>query len=299
MRSVHRPQSIIAKTAIVTGGTRGVGRALAFALAAKGIRVGLCARSDEEARATAAAVGPGGFGRRVDVANAADVAAFIDEVERHFGPLDILVNNAAIMPVGRLEEEPDETTQRILDVNLAAVIFSMKEAARRMKARGSGHIVNVVSAAGWVAGGGAATYCASKFGVVGYSEAAALELASAGVHVSVVAPGVVATELSAGVQEMRGLRTVTPEEVAGTVIDVLEYPRFAAYVPKRIGLLTKTSAVLPYRLRHGLLHLTKTGTAVLESDMRARQEYEARAVEKALWELAEPLPTQTTNPETD
>jgi NAD(P)-dependent dehydrogenase (short-subunit alcohol dehydrogenase family) len=296
---MRRRQPIIAKTAIVTGGTRGVGRALAFALAAKGVRVALCARSEDEARATAAEIGPGAFGCRVDVGNVADVAAFIDEVERRLGPLDILVNNAGIMPVGRLEEEPDETTRRILDVNLAGVIFGTKEAARRMKARGSGHIVNVVSAAGWVAGGGAATYCASKFGVVGYSEAAALELASAGVRVSVVAPGVVKTDLSLGVQEMRGLRSVTAEEVAATVIDVLERPRFAAYAPKRIGLLTKTYGAMPYRLRHELLRLTKTDTAVLEADMKARQQYEARAVENGRLELTGPFSTRLTDMENE
>jgi NAD(P)-dependent dehydrogenase (short-subunit alcohol dehydrogenase family) len=84
---------------------------------------------------------------------------FMDDVEDQIGPIDILANVAGIMPIGPFDDEHDTTTERILDVNLGAVIFSTKDAARRMKARGSGHIVNVASGASWIAGGGG-TYCA-------------------------------------------------------------------------------------------------------------------------------------------
>jgi NAD(P)-dependent dehydrogenase (short-subunit alcohol dehydrogenase family) len=291
-------RALAGKVAVITGGTRGVGRALGRELASKGVKVAVCARDDRDARAVAREIGAGAVGRGVDVSDADAYRAFVDEVERELGPLDILVNNAGIMPIGRFDEESDATTQRILDVNLGGVVFATKDAAVRMKARRSGHIVNVASAAGWVAGGGAATYCASKFGVVGFSESVALELHDRGIDVSVVGPGVVDTELSDGVKRMPGLRVVSPEEVAGAIVDVLERPRFAAFMPRRIGVLAKVSAVLPYSLRHRLLHLTHTATAVLDADMAERRSYEARAgaAPVAVQERAEdiiPTPTST------
>jgi NAD(P)-dependent dehydrogenase (short-subunit alcohol dehydrogenase family) len=268
--------SFAGKTAIVTGGTRGVGRSLARTLVQRGAKVALCARDAEEVDATVEELGAA-IGRSLDVSDRVAVSDFIDEVEDEIGPLDILANVAGIMPIGPFDEELDTTTERILDVNLVAVIFSTKDAARRMKARGSGHIVNVASGASWIAGGGGATYCASKFGLLGYCQCVALELNGTGVEISIVAPGVIETDMTAGVKDIRGVRTVTPDEVAATIINLLERPRFVAFIPKSIGVVALTLSSVPFGLRHSLARLSNTDTLMLEADMEARAGYEARA----------------------
>jgi short-subunit dehydrogenase len=273
----RRSRSLDGKNAVVTGGTRGVGKALVQALAQRGVKVALCARDPVEVEAVARELGGGAIGRPVDVSDRIAFGEFIDEVEGSLGPIDVLVNVAGIMPIGPFEDETDSTTQRILDVNLAAAILSTKHVARGMKTRGSGHIVNVASGASWIAGGGGATYCASKFGLLGYCESVALELNGTGVDISIVAPGVIETEMTAGVKDIPALRKVTPEEVAGTIIDVLERPRFAAFVPRSIGVMAFTFSSIPFGVRHWLARLSKTDTLMLEADTEARAGYETRA----------------------
>jgi NAD(P)-dependent dehydrogenase (short-subunit alcohol dehydrogenase family) len=270
------PPSLAGKTAVVTGGTRGVGKALVRALVERGAKVALCARDAAEVEATVEELGAT-LGRALDVIDHAAVSNFMDDVEDQVGPIEILVNVAGIMPIGPFDDEPEATTERILDVNLGAVIFSTKDAARRMKARGSGHIVNVASGASWIAGGGGATYCASKFGLLGYCQCVALELNGTGVEISIVAPGVIETEMTAGVKEIRGIRNVTPEEVAATIVDVLDRPRFVAFIPRAIGPMAFALSAVPFGLRHWLARISNTDTLMLEADMAARAGYEARA----------------------
>jgi NAD(P)-dependent dehydrogenase (short-subunit alcohol dehydrogenase family) len=272
----RRSRSLAGKTAIVTGGTRGVGRALVHALVQLETNVALCARDPDEVDATARQLGAA-IGRPLDVSDRTAVGDFIDEVEGELGPIDILVNVAGIMPIGPFEVEEDATTERILDVNLAAVIFSTKDVARRMKARGSGHIVNVASGASWIPGGGGATYCASKFGLLGYCQSVALELNETGVEISIVAPGVIETGMTAGVKDVRGLRKVTPDEVAATIVNVLERPRFVAFIPRSVGPMALALSALPFGVRQSLARLSNTDTLMLEADMQARAGYEARA----------------------
>jgi short-subunit dehydrogenase len=269
-----QPRSLRGKVAIVTGATGGVGKATAKALAREGVKVALADLDQAAVEAAADEVGSGAVGMAVDVSDLAAYSRFIDEVERRLGPIDILANVAGIMPVGPFEQEADATTARIIAVNLSGVIHSTKEAARRMKARGTGHIVNVASGAGWIAGGGGATYCASKFGVVGYSESVALELRGSGVEISVVAPAVIKSQMSAGLKEVKGVRAVAPEEVAEAIVRGLMYPRFAIFVPKAIGAMAMMTSALPYRLRHSIARAANTDKLLLDVDRDARASYE-------------------------
>ncbi len=148
---------------------------------------------------------------KLDVTDKDSFSDFLDQVERQLGPIDVLINNAGIMPVGRIIDEPDAVTRRILDINVYGVILGSKLAAQRMVPRGRGHVINVASLAGELNVVGLATYCASKHAVVGFTDSARLEYRSAGVKFSMVLPTFVNTELTAGHRtEPKGFKNAEP-----------------------------------------------------------------------------------------
>jgi short-subunit dehydrogenase len=265
------------KTAIVTGANGGVGSALTKQLVRAGVKVGMADLDQEKLDAVAAEAGGETLPMAVDLSDLDAYVAFMDEIEARLGPLDFLCNVAAIMPISPFDAEDSAVTSKIIDVNLRAVIHSTQEAARRMKPRGDGHIVNVVSGAGWLAGGGVATYCASKFGVLGYTESVRMEARTSGVEVSVVAPAIIKTQMSQGLKDVRGVRAVEPEEVADAIVKLLTNPgKFAVFVPPSIGAMCLTFSGLPYGLRHFLTRLSRTDLLLLQADMSERREYESR-----------------------
>src|SRR3954469_21267107 len=230
-----QPRSLYGRVAVVTGGGRGIGRALCNSLAREGARVAIGDVDAAAAEAAAAELGGGAIGLRVDVTDRPGFTAFLNEVESRLGPLDVVVNNAGIMPVTSLEDEDERSITRQIEINLHAVIHGTQEAMRRMRPRGTGHIVNVASMAGKSGFPHLATYCATKHGVVGLSEAVRAELRGTGVEVSVVMPSLVNTELAAGVPEARGVKNIEPEDVADAVVAALQVPRFDVFVPKVTG----------------------------------------------------------------
>ena len=275
------PRSLHGRVVVVTGGGRGIGKAIAAALAAKGCRVAIGDLDAHAAREVASELGGDAVGLALDVTDHAAFSTFLDEVERRLGPVDVLLNNAGIMAVGPFDEEDAATAVRQLEINLHAVIHGTKEAVRRMKPRGTGHIVNVASSAGKSGFPNLATYCATKHGVVGLSEAVRAELRGTGVEISVVMPGIVRTELAAGLVETRGFKISTPEEVAEFVVEALEFPRFDVYVPKSIGPTWAALQVLPRRAREAVARALKVDRALLDADRDARAVYEARAAASA------------------
>jgi short-subunit dehydrogenase len=233
------------------------------------------------AETAAAELGGDTIGLPLDVTDRPGFTAFLDEVERRLGPIDVLVNNAGIMPVGPLDEEDDATAIRLLEINLHAVIHGTKEAMRRMKPRGTGHIVNVASSAGKSGFPNLASYCATKHGVVGLSEAVRVELRGTGVEISVVMPGIVKTELSTGLVETPAFKSSTPEEVADAVVDAIAFARFDVFVPKSIGATLALTNLIPRRGREALGRALKLDRALLDADRDARAAYEARAAASA------------------
>jgi NAD(P)-dependent dehydrogenase (short-subunit alcohol dehydrogenase family) len=223
-----QPRPLAGKVVAITGAGRGIGRATAAALAAKGARIAVADLDAAAAEQAATELGPDHAGIAVDVTDAAAFTAFLDDVERRLGPIDVLINNAGIMPVTPLAEEDDASVTRQLELNLHAVIRGTQEAIRRMVPRRSGHIVNIASLAGRSGFPNLATYCATKHGVVGLSEAVRAELRGTGVEISVVMPGLVRTELIAGLKDARGVKTLAPEDVANEIVSALEVPRCAS-----------------------------------------------------------------------
>lgn len=266
----------------ITGGARGIGRATAAEFLRAGARVALGDIDGTLVEKTAAelveATGGVVCGLTLDVTDRTSFASFLDAAEDRFGPLDVLVNNAGIMPTGSFAEETDDMTDRMIAINLCGVLHGSKLAANRMAGRG-GHIVNVASLAGVSAFPGLATYCATKHAVVGFSEALHLELADDGIGVTAVLPGVVHTELSAGHSTPKWIRPIAevePEDVAVTIVAAAGSQRTTVAVPRALGVMIKIAAGLPDRVRHRMSHAAHFDTAFTRVDPAAREAYHRR-----------------------
>src|SRR3954471_4570110 len=233
------------RVAVITGGARGIGKATATALLRQGMKLGIGDIDLSAAQATASELGANTAAFALDVTKGESVAAFFDGVEEQLGPLDVVINNAGIMQLGSFLEEDDLTTQRQIDINVSGVLFGVKEALPRFLGRNTGHLINIASSAGKAGFPGGATYCGTKHFVVGVSEAVRAELRESPIEVSCVMPGVVNTELAAGLQPARGVKTANPEDVAEGSVEALRFPRFDVYVPKSIGPINQVMGRLP------------------------------------------------------
>lgn len=256
-------------TIAVTGGARGIGAATAERLARAGARVVVGDRDAGLAAEVAARTGA--VAHPLDVTDAGSWAAFADAA----GPVDVLVNNAGIMHVGPVLEEPDDVARAMVDVNLHGVVLGTKAMVPGMVARGGGHVVNVASGVGRVAAPGGATYTASKFAVVGFTEAVRAELAPQGVEVSLVMPTVVRTDLAAGVPQARFVREVLPEDVAEVIESVVRRPRPETWVPRWTRGMTRFGQALPRPVQRGLTRAFRADV-LMAADPAARTAYEQR-----------------------
>jgi NAD(P)-dependent dehydrogenase (short-subunit alcohol dehydrogenase family) len=268
------------KVVAITGGARGIGKATATALVRKGCRVAIGDFDLPLAEQTAAALGGRTIALALDVTDRGSFAVFLDETERQLGPIDVVINNAGIMPVTPLVEETDDSIRRQLDINFYGVIVGTQLAIERMRPRGSGHIVNIASQAGKTGLPGIATYSGTKHAVVGLSEAVRAELRGSGVEVACVMPTLVNTELTDGVGQ-RWIKPVNAEDVANEIVDALEVPRFDVFVPRANGVLLKIGAILPRGAREAIGRLMKTDRLMIEVDHATRSSYESRVAGEA------------------
>lgn len=266
------------KVVAITGAAQGIGAATAQALVTSGAKVAIGDIDLTLAEATAARIGGGTIAIALDVTDAKSFNAFLDEAEAKLGPLDVLVNNAGIMPLAPLLEETDELTARVLDINVWAMIHGTREAVRRMHPRGGGHVINVASTAGKAGLPGAAIYCASKAAIVNFSEAVHLEYHGTGIKVSCVMPGIVRTHLTDGVKETKAFSAITPETVADAIVGAVAKPRFEVYVPKSYGNLLKSTSLLPRPAGEWLGRKMGVNKVFLEAwNKPERKAYEDRA----------------------
>jgi short-subunit dehydrogenase len=274
-----QPRILVGQVAAVTGGARGIGRETARAFVREGMKVAIGDLDAELARKSAEELGPNAIALELDVTSRDSFERFVDETEQRLGPLDVLVNNAGIMALGRFLDESDATAQRMIDINLHGVIWGMKIALPRMVARNRGHVVNVASQAGRYGLPGGATYAATKHGVIGLSEAVRGELRQEGadVDVSYVLPYAVNTELGLGLEEARGFKKLEPQDVAEAIVEGLRNREVEIWVPRRSKATYRITGVLPRRVSEGLARALKADRVLAGADPGARRGYELRA----------------------
>ncbi len=274
-------QSLQGAVVAVTGGAQGIGRATAETLVRRGARVAIGDLDLEKVTATAAEIGEQAVGLSLDVTDRESFEEFLDSAESLLGPLDGLVNNAGVMIVGPIDEEDPAATEAMIGVNLVGVIVGTQLAMTRMKPRRRGRIINIASQVGKAGLAGGATYCATKFGVIGFSEAVRAELKGTGVGISWVLPGVVNTELSLGLPDISLMDPLEPADIAAAVADALVEGGSEIWVPSVNQWLDAPSRLLPRRLRERLFALTGTDKVLSGADATRRQQYEEQAAERS------------------
>jgi 3-oxoacyl-[acyl-carrier protein] reductase len=209
--------------ALVTGGSRGIGRAIALRLAALGAAVGICGRDAQALQDTSTElqkVTTRVVSQIADVSRSADVTSLVASVEAALGPISILVNNAGVGLFGPAQEKSEADWDRVLDTNLKGAFLVSRAVAPSMIRQGHGDIINISSLAGRNAFAGGGLYCASKWGLQGLSACMAEDLRGHGIRVSVICPGSVATEFS-GRGPKDASKVLTPQDVAHAVAMVV------------------------------------------------------------------------------
>jgi 3-oxoacyl-[acyl-carrier protein] reductase len=216
---VYAGKPIEGRVALVTGASRGIGLAIARSLAGLGAKVALCARDPgrlEKAVAALKDTGASVAAIPADVRNAHEIAPLVRKVEQSLGAIEILINNAGIGIFAAVQEASEASWDSVLDTNLKAVFLLTRAVAPGMIERRSGHIVNIGSLAGKSAFAGGAIYCASKWGLLGFTQSAAEDLRPHGIRVSAVLPGSVATDFSPHTGKDTS-KMLQPEDVAHAV----------------------------------------------------------------------------------
>ncbi|MDT5337514.1 MAG: hypothetical protein QOD90_3019 [Mycobacterium sp.] len=265
------------KVIVITGGARGIGFATATALHGLGAKVAIGDVDEAKLKESATGLGLEVYGK-LDVTDPESFAAFLDDVERQLGPLDVLINNAGIMPAGKLIDEPDRVTRRILDINVYGVILGSKLAAERMVPRRSGHVINIASLAGESPTPGLATYCASKYAVLGFTDSARIEHRGTGVHFSSVLPTFTNTDLVAGTSGAKLLKNAEPEDIANAIVALITKPVGRVAVTRTAGLVVASMKFIPKSTGEFIARKLGLEHVFLDDvDNAARKAYEDRA----------------------
>jgi NAD(P)-dependent dehydrogenase (short-subunit alcohol dehydrogenase family) len=260
----------------ITGGARGIGYHTAEELIRRGHRVAIGDIDEIQLKVAAEELGLD-VAVRLDVTDPASVASFLDVTEEALGPIDVLINNAGVMPTGHVHEETDEVTRRQVEINILGVIFGTKIALQRMLPRRQGHIINTASLAGELPVPGLATYCGTKFAVIGFTEAARQEYRRSGVTLSTVRPTFTNTELVSGTSGAKGMRNAEPQEIARATADLIDRPQSFVRVTRFAGTMVAAMKFVPERIATQLGAMLGTDTVFLDRvDTAARQAYVER-----------------------
>jgi short-subunit dehydrogenase len=272
--------NIRGKTVAITGAARGIGYATATALLKRGARVVIGDRDIALQESAVARLGRFGTvsGYPLDVTDADSFATFLDKARADGdGHIDILINNAGVMPIGPFLDQSDQTIRSAIEVNLYGVLTGCRLVLPEMVRRRRGHIVNIASVAGMVAVPGQVVYAGTKFAVVGLSTALSDEFAPAGVQISCVLPTFTNTELISGTKATGATKPVQPEDIAAAVVRTIDKPKTTVSVPYPLRFVSALTAMLPPKGRRGLSKVMGTDRVFLDVDTTARAAYEERA----------------------
>ena len=266
------------RTALVTGGARGIGRATAEALLAAGLQVAIADQDELTAAHTAKELADRGTIRSYGL-DVTDLDAFLEvvgRVERELGPVDVLINNAGIMPLGAFLDLSPESDRLQMDVNVHGVLHGMRAVLPGMLARNKGHIVNIASGVGRAPTPYAAVYSATKHAVIGVTEAVRNEHLGGPVEFSYVLPGLVKTDLISGAGRVRYPPPVTPETVANRIVEALHTRKVDVYVPRFIRVAYVLPAITPRFVTEAIAKLFGVDTMFAHVDAGERSAYRSR-----------------------
>lgn len=272
--------NIRGKTIAITGAARGIGYATAKALLARGARIVIGDRDvalQESAVVQLSKLGQVS-GYPLDVTDRESFATFLDKARTDGGGhIDVLINNAGVMPIGPFLQQSEQAIRSAIEVNLYGVLAGCQLALPEMVQRRSGHIINIASLSGLIPVPGQVVYVGAKYAVVGLSTALADEMAPHGVNVSVVMPPFTNTELIAGTKSSGAIKPVEPEDIAAAIIKTLNKPKTHVSVPPPLRFTAQAAQLLPPRGRRWLNKKLGLDTVFLDFDTAKRKSYEDRA----------------------
>ncbi|GAA2408631.1 SDR family oxidoreductase [Mycolicibacterium llatzerense] len=272
--------NISGKTIAITGAARGIGYATAKALLARGARVVIGDRDVavlESAVSDLVKLGQA-TGYPLDVTDRESFEVFLDKARSDgAGHLDVLINNAGVMPIGPFLDESEKSIRSAMEVNLYGVLTGCQLALPEMIARRRGHIINIASLSGLIPLPGQVVYNATKFGVVGLTTALADEVAPHGVEVSVVMPPFTRTELISGTSETMAIKPVEPEAIAEAIVKTLNKPKTHVSVPAALRFTAQGAQLLGPRGRRWMNKVLGLDTVFMTFDAAKRQSYTDRA----------------------
>ena len=266
---------------LVTGAARGLGKSVTEALIRKGAFVVAGDRDLEPLEPVVRSLGERAVGAHLDVTSRESFRSLVEHALSLYGRVDMLVNNAGVMPLGSFLNEPEAIGRSAMEVNLWGIVNGIRSVLPAMLGRGRGHVLNVASMAGKIPVPGMAMYNASKFAAVGLTAALRRELAPSGISVSAVLPSAVHTELVAGVPLGGGMPSVTPEQVAERVVDSLRTRRAEIAVPSLLSGWDLVNAIVPEALMSVARGLLGERRTIERIDHAVRRSYDARVAEQA------------------
>ncbi|AIY44851.1 SDR family oxidoreductase [Mycolicibacterium fortuitum] len=272
--------NIRGKTIAITGAARGIGYATAKALLAKGARVVIGDRDvalQESAVVELSKLGQVS-GYPLDVTDRESFATFLDKARTDGGGhIDVLINNAGVMPVGPFLEQSEQSIRSNIEVNVYGVLTGCQLALPDMVKRRRGHVINIASLSGLIPLPGQVVYVGAKYAVVGLSTALADEMAPHGVDVSVIMPPFTNTDLIAGTKSGGAIKPVEPEDIAAAIIKTLNKPKTHVSVPPPLRFTAQAAQMLPPKGRRWMNKKLGLDDVFLEFDTAKRKAYEDRA----------------------
>lgn len=266
-------RNLTGRVVAITGGAQGIGATTAASLVEAGAKVALGDLDLPLAQETAARLGDRVWAGHLDVTSPSSFAAWLDAAEAALGPIDVLLNNAGVMFVGRFLEESQATTDLLLNVNVHGVVNGCRAVLPRFEDRGAGHVVNVASMAGRTAPALLATYTATKHAVIGLTDGLRNEYRGSGIQFSTVMPNAVNTRLGAGTAR-NIVKPLEAQDVADVILHVIRTRRNEASVPRWLAPLMETTRPLGSRARLFLERISGRDRTFSKGDLAKRKDYE-------------------------